>query len=110
MKYLMVIFLLFNVGCATTAKYEEKIKTWMGRSEEDLIKGWGPPDQSYPYSGGKILTYNVARGSHQIANYNQFTNQVYVNSYAVWCKTSFYINAAGLVDNFRLEGNACRSK
>jgi uncharacterized protein YceK len=41
--YLCVMVMLVS-GCATTAKYEAKLNTWIGTSEDSLIASWGVPD------------------------------------------------------------------
>ena len=40
-------------GCATTAKYEAGLDTFVGKSEDTLIASWGVPDKEYRLSDGK---------------------------------------------------------
>src|SRR5690242_186651 len=48
-------------GCATTAKYEKILQTWVGAPEAELIKRWGPPDSVYTVDAStRMLTYYSA--------------------------------------------------
>lgn len=110
-KIILVLSTLLVIGCATTAKYEASLKTWVGQSESRLVQTWGPPADTYePKDGTKILTYRFDGGQRTTANYNQFTRTVNANSYSYWCKTSFYIDNFGVVSNWRWEGNSCKAK
>lgn len=54
--YFMVVLLL--AGCASTAKYEKILDSWVGNSEDALIEAWGPPDRVYEINTSKkVITY-----------------------------------------------------
>lgn len=40
--YLSLLFILS--ACATTAKYEKALNSWMGSDESELVSRFGPPD------------------------------------------------------------------
>lgn len=49
-------------GCATTAKYEAKLNSWVGQPADSLVMAWGPPASSYPLqNGGQVLQYSGQR-------------------------------------------------
>lgn len=48
-------------GCATTANYEKILSSWVGSMELDLVRKWGPPQQSYEAGGRKFLVYLSSR-------------------------------------------------
>ena len=81
-------------GCATTSNYEDLLKTWVGRSEDELVQTWGPPSSVYQAAGAKYLTYtkNQTCGSD--------------NHYTCVCNTHFEL-ASGRVESWRWDGNGC---
>lgn len=44
-------------GCATTAKYEQMLSAWVGASELDLYRTWGPPNNQYEAAGSKFVSF-----------------------------------------------------
>ena len=48
--------------CATTAKYEAVLNTWVGHHVDELVSSWGPPVAAFPLSqGGAVIQYSNAR-------------------------------------------------
>jgi hypothetical protein len=131
MLVLMVAFL--SVGCATTAKYEAMLKTWVGSSENDLIASWGAPSNVYQMTdGGRVIEYsrgqNVQMGGYSYqtpqTTYHQgmigntaylgtstqyVTQQTPVYNVSLWCKTCFTLDSRGNIQSWRWEGNNCVS-
>lgn len=131
--YLFVMVMLVS-GCATTAKYEAKLDTWVGASEDYLIAAWGVPNKEYRMGDGKkaveyVLkntvqsggyTYTVPQttyssGSIGDKNYSGTSTQYVVTTapvqkYKLSCKTSFIINTSGKVESWHHEGNNCVSE
>ena len=54
-KIIQLILLAILSGCATTQNYELVLSSWVGRDEIELIRGWGPPRQTYESAGSKFL-------------------------------------------------------
>lgn len=48
-------------ACATTAGYEKILNTWIGSQEIDLVRSWGPPQQTYEVGGRRFLVYSSRR-------------------------------------------------
>jgi hypothetical protein len=130
--YLFVMLILVS-GCATTAKYEAKLNTWIGVSEDSLIASWGVPDKTYEMRDGKKAIEYVRKNTVQTGGYTYTTPQTTYESgkigdqsysgtsttyvtgiepirkYRLSCKTSFIINNSGKVESWHHEGNDCVS-
>lgn len=119
---LIVIALLAGCSRATTRKYEALLNTWVGQSDAALLGSWGPPDSVYDNGGVKYLTYFKSSSGYipGVAPSYQTTiigNTAYTNAvggspgyaYTTKCKTTFMVSD-GLIQRWRYEGNACRSK
>ena len=130
--YLFVMAVLAS-GCATTAKYEAKLNSWVGQSEDALIASWGVPDKQYRMGDGKKAIAYLRKDTLQTGGYTytepQTTyhsgtvgDQAYsgtsttyvektepVHKYKLFCKTSFIIDNSGRVVSWHHEGNNCVS-
>lgn len=50
---------LLLAGCATQAKFQDKMNSFVGRSEAVLVGAYGPPQSSYTLTdGSKVLQYS----------------------------------------------------
>lgn len=108
--FLLLAITFFMSACATTENYEAKLKTWVGSDINNLITSWGPPSDEYKMPNGNIMyTWLRVGNTMVISNYNQYTNTVLTSSVRHWCKTTFTVNSAGTIRNWRWEGNSCRS-
>lgn len=121
-------------GCATVAKYEAKLNTWVGASEDALISAWGVPDKVYQMRDGKKAIEFRRKETVQTGGYTYTTPQTTyesgtigdksysgtsttyvvttepVRKYRTYCKTSFIIDANAKVISWRHEGNDCVSR
>ena len=128
--YLFVMLMLVS-GCATTAKYETKLNTWIGVSEDYLIASWGVPDKTYEMHDGKKAIEYVRKSTVQSGGYAYTSPQTTYHSgrigyksysgtsttyvteiepsrkYRLSCKTSFVINNSGKIESWHHEGNDC---
>lgn len=110
-SWIIIASLLGITGCATTGKYEKVLKSWMGNDVNGLIASWGPPSDEYVMPNGtKMYTWLRVGGTRVVANYNEHLNMVTAGSVTYWCKTTFTVTPSGVIQNWRWEGNACRSK
>lgn len=116
------ILMLALGGCATTAKYEKVLNSWIGADELSLVRKWGPPQQTYESGGRKFLTYVSGRNVYVPGTAPSYTttvigNTVYTNpvggspGYSVQkqCNTTFEVEN-GKILSWRWQGNDCRSK
>ncbi|MFH1458506.1 MAG: hypothetical protein ABIG31_04990 [Candidatus Omnitrophota bacterium] len=133
-KTSLLLLCLSLTGCATTAKYEAKLNTWIGASEDSLIASWGVPDKAYQMRDGKKAigymhknvvqgggyTYTVPQTTYQTGTIGDqtysgtstqyVTETVPVQKYKFSCKTTFIINSSGTVESWHYEGNDCVSR
>lgn len=133
-KTFLLLVCLGLTGCATTAKYEAGLNTWIGTSEDSLIASWGVPNKEYRLNDGKKAIEFVRKNTVQTGGYSytvpQTTyqtgtigDQTYsgtstqylreltpVQKYKLSCRTSFIINSSGKVESWHHEGNDCVSQ
>jgi len=50
-----LVAITWLAGCITTANYETMLKTWVGRSEDELVQVWGPPSSVYQSTSANTL-------------------------------------------------------
>ena len=130
-RILFLLSCLVLGGCATTAKYEAKLNSWVGASEDALIASWGVPDKSYATASGKKAVEFVRKETVRSGGYTYTTPQTTYSSgtigdksysgtsteyvvttepvqkYKYWCKTSFMLGKDGKVESWHHEGNDC---
>ncbi len=86
-KLLILIPLLLIVSCTSI---DDTMKSWMGKHKSDLIRSWGPPEQtSDDGKGGDVLNY-IKRSDW---NGNQTVRR------------QFYANKEGILYYYRWEGH-----
>jgi hypothetical protein len=117
----LTAILLSLSGCATTANYEKMLSSWVGASELDLVRRWGPPTQSYETGGRKFLIYSSSQdvflpGTAPTYTTTVIGNTAYTNmvggtpgqTLSFSCRTTFEIHDERIV-SWRWQGNDCRS-
>ena len=133
-KVMGLLALLLVCGCATTAKYDAKLNTWVGASEDSLVASWGVPDKTYTLGSGKRAiefvhkdifetggnTYTMPQDTYQSGTIGgqaySGTSTTYavetepVRTYRMICKTSFVVGTDGKVVSWHHEGNNCVSR
>jgi len=84
-------------GCvtATTENYEALLKTWVGRSEGDLVQAWGPPSSTFQSASAKYFTYTKSR-----------TCISGKDSSTCACNTTFELSSDH-IKSWRWDGNGC---
>ncbi|WP_223433293.1 hypothetical protein [Pseudomonas sp. GL-B-26] len=115
----IVILTLMLSACATTAKYEKILDTWVGEDELNLVRKWGPPQQSYETSGHRFLVYSNVRnvfvpGQAPTYQTSVIGNTAYTNTYGgspamnvnLSCTTTFEI-ADEKITTWSYRGNNC---
>ena len=91
-----LVAIAWLAGCATTGNYEDMLKTWVGRSEDELVQAWGPPSSVYQSANAKYFTY--ARSKTCGAGNDAITTCL--------CSTSFEL-ANKRITSWRWDGNGC---
>ncbi len=135
MEQRMVCFILVLVfcGCATTAKYDAKLSTYVGATEEDIVANWGIPNKTYELDNGKKALEFLNRTVVEVGGFTSVTpyttyqsgtinGQEYRGSSTSYviekdpprkqrlsCKTTFLLGKDGKVESFNRSGNNCVS-
>lgn len=118
-RFSVVVLTLMLASCATTAKYEKILNSWVGDDELNLVRSWGPPQQAYEAGGHKFIVYSNDRnvfvpGQAPTYQTNVIGNTAYTNSYGgspamnvnLSCTTTFE-TADGKILNWSYRGNDC---
>ncbi len=122
-KTITLTAILFTLaGCATTANYEKILQSWVGDTELNLIRKWGPPRESYETGGSKFLVYSSSRNVYLSGTAPSYTttvigNTAYTNAVGgtpgqnigLSCQTTFEISGERIV-SWRWQGNACKAR
>ena len=90
-----LVAITWLAGCITTANYETMLKTWVGRSEDELVQVWGPPSSVYQSTSAKYFTYARSR-----------TCGVGKDAITCLCNTSFEL-VSNRITSWRWDGNGC---
>jgi hypothetical protein len=113
---------LMVVACATTAKFEDRLRQFVGMSEDEVIQRLDPPSSVYQTADTKYITYARARSGYlpgtppsyqtQIIGNTAYTQPVGGTPGFACTQTCTY--TFGLQDRrvatYRFEGNACRAR
>ncbi|HHM5293883.1 TPA: hypothetical protein ACRMRV_006294, partial [Pseudomonas aeruginosa] len=106
-------------GCATTAKYENVLNSWVGSSEIDLIRAWGPPQQAYNSGESRFITYTNSSNIYMPGVSPSYTTTYYGNTayttssggspaqnIPLSCTTTFELKN-GVILSWQWQGNHC---
>ena len=122
---LLSILLVILSGCATTAKHEKCLRSWVGKHSDTLISTWGPPTQEETlFGGGKFFEYSKSEKVY-FPGYAYTTTKTYGGGHLggaatdyetqivpgrdvnLSCKIVFITNASGIIKYTRWNGNYC---
>lgn len=102
MKPLKVLLLILLItGCATTAKMEAKLESWVGKSADALIDSWGYP----------VSTIEAPNGN-TVYKYSESFMYIPPNSmvgYNMACDISFELSPRNEVIKWAMRGDGCTS-
>ena len=125
--FLVTIFVLVLVGCATTAKYRAKLATWDGKDVNQLIDAWGYPDNTIKSpEGNEVYVYKYHSAGRYPRSYipgnttvNSSGGNTYVSTspgyytgggtYNNNCTTWFELNKDNKIVRAVFRGNNCVS-
>lgn len=132
-KVFVVLACLVAAGCATAAKYEAALQSWVGSDESTLISAWGTPAHSYQMTNGqRSLGYtrneNILMGGgtyttpETVVHQGTIDGKAYTGTSTVYvprqepvydmkmrCDTTFIIDTDGIVRSWQWDGNGCAS-
>lgn len=125
-KNLFICALLFITAgltaCSSTENYEAQLDQWIGKSEKELLMGWGPPDKQYKldndtkmisyvkdrtdfYPGGTSACFGISSNNALINNCAGLPARTQTHYY---CETIFTL-VHDRVTRWGHKGNDCRS-
>jgi hypothetical protein len=124
----IVLALLCATGCATSEKYDQLVRFWVGHDSDALARSWGPPASKYTlHNGNQLFLYETS----SVETYTSPTqiyqapgsvvgNTFYPGPTTVTggqtstiqrrCQTQFEVDAGGRIVGYGFQGNACRSR
>ena len=122
MKYLVILFTILLLSCATTKKFEQALQSWDGYTEKELVESWGPPDKFYESGGTRYLTW-VDSGTAMLPGIKPTYNTTIINGVAnttavggtsptmvnFFCEKTMTIENNKVV-SWKWYGNNCKSK
>lgn len=123
----LLMIMTLTAGCATTAKYDARIRSWEGKNAEVLVKTWGKPDTTEKQSSGNKIylytrlkhpAYAFADASHRtIASdpLSDKTNEKPMETAGnqkmyVKCATYFEVTPQNVVSATYFRGDECTSR
>ncbi|WP_153307520.1 lipoprotein [Desulfospira joergensenii] len=119
--FLLLLALVVS-SCATTAGYKKIVESWIGASELDLIRSWGPPQQTYETGGVKFLVYNSSRNVYLPGRAPTYSTKVIGNTAYTTssggrparnlnynCQTTFEVIDDKIV-SWKFRGNDCTAE
>jgi hypothetical protein len=107
-------------GCATTANYKNRVRSWEGQDVGALTRSWGPPDATEKIGNGdRVLVY--ARLHHEPYAFADTATKVAsrdpgaveppkVASLYIKCATYFEVTPANRIFSVMFVGDQCAWK
>lgn len=107
---------LLLVACATRARMEEHLNTWIGRDANGLSADFGYPVETLTApNGNKVYVYERRTSYTTAPTYQTYgtgkdkvTIETEGQTVESWCRIFFEVNEQNRIAQWRLEGNACR--
>lgn len=99
------IFFILLSGCSTISYkgLDDRVQSWIGKTEDELVSALGVPTSVYEAPGGtKVIEFNVVDGKTAVV-----TGYGEVQSYSRFCKTKYVVGASKIIERASWEGNNC---
>ena len=113
---LLVCLLTALTGCVSKQKHEDRLSSWLGAKESDLVAEWGPPTGFYELNGKRFLTYSSSSqamigGTPPVTTYDGYGNAFTSGGTAPILVTSScsitMIVETTVITEWMYEGNGC---
>jgi hypothetical protein len=98
---------LLLAACATEAAYTQNVRSWVGKSQGNLLYVWGEPTRIEDSDGTRTMIYDTARTSEDQARVT--TKPGTAPDGPLRCETKFFIEN-GTIVRFAFDGNDCKTK
>jgi hypothetical protein len=123
-KIFTIVFTIFILArCASTAKYEAVLSSWINSDITKLTDSWGYPAGSFiAPNGNKVYIYQrggsftMPKTYETKANIYEYENYVYGNAttnvyggqtLTLWCRTYFEVDSFNRIIKWSWQGNNC---
>ena len=103
----LLVPLLLLIACATEAAYTQNVRSWVGKSQGNLIYVWGEPTRIEDSDGTRTVIYETSRTSEDYARVTAKPG-AHLDG-PLRCETKFFIEN-GTVVRFDFDGNDCKVK
>jgi hypothetical protein len=127
MKGILVACLLLALsGCATNAKFQASLNSWVGQPAQSLVDSWGYPASQMTAPNGNTVYVYQRSGSFVMpsttttnASATAYGNQAYGtatsttsggNVINMACTTYFELDSSQTIVTWHAQGNNCRSR
>lgn len=100
------VFLILS-GCAHL-QYGNRIKEWVGKSQQDIIGNFGPPQSTFKDAQGNEYYTYVSKGeavTQSRAKAWNFNGEKELVTTQPECKTVFSFNSSAVVSSARAQGD-----
>lgn len=124
-----LILTMLLLACANTQNYDNKLKRWVGQTEDSLVSVWGRPSQKrYINANESVLIYTKIQDWYMPSEYYFYNDGwgeenvlldpimgeaqmgpvavITDNSVQEMCQTMFWIKN-GIITAWQWKGNAC---
>lgn len=120
MRILSLFILGFLCACQgpTESNYVRNVKSWVGRTPEELITQWGTPTQVLNNGNEQFYIYTVTKeiplpetqdqGGNGQLNYISPIQGTSAYQTDLFCQTTFVVRNDRIID-WDFEGNACKA-
>lgn len=101
-----LLAILFLQSCANQGyqQFDQRVKSWVGESEDSLVAELGAPTSVYETpSGMRVLEYLNARERVAVTGYGGTE----VTKFRDYCKTKYIVGDSGKIESANWEGNRC---
>ena len=117
-----ILCIMFFSACASTAKYEEILDSWVNNNVNDLVRSWGYPKNSFKApNGNRVYVYEWSSSytspTYTNTTHNLVGDTIQSNSLTTggltthyWCRTFFEVGFNDRIITWRWEGNDCKSR
>ena len=119
-KYLWLLGFGLCVACAgpTEQNYTRQVRSWIGKTPEELITAWGQPTQVFEQDNRQYYIYRTERDIPIAGTQDWYNDQIpgYISpifgapvyEMQLFCETTFVADN-GRITDFAFAGDNCKS-
>lgn len=105
---LLPVFLFCS--CATTEKFEERLRNRMGQDINSVITSVGPPQKTFKMTNGfTVYTWHFEGSTTYSTQTQAWTGKKEIVTNSPYCDVNFTVDEHDKIINWQYNGNDCRS-